>query len=425
MSSPDAPVPGPDARARAAALQGRWIRSAWRRAALLHAFEEVDALVRAEEAPTSGEAVDLGARAARALIPPALDAGAARAFAIRHWDHRERPQRARDAQFWCFSARILHDEGVRADAAAIALAVEPLRALGLTHRHAKVRISHRDAVRSLLQRRGVAPEDVPAWTPLLHEAGKMSNDDFISGAGELGMEARVAVDVLRVLNLSTPFEAPTTQLLLSEQAGGRGPEYFKALFAELRALGIDQWCVLNLGIVRRGPHHSGMVFEVHDAAGRGRSIAGGGRSMHMIADREVSSVGFDMGDTSLAELLGDAGAMPAAAALADIAEARCQAVVGAVDTPDTLAAVVPLVADLRRAGVSAAALDEPVPDLGAAQAAARRTGPGAAHAVVIESALGDGVRVARADAPSSQARVCSIPDVVAYLAGARRPGIER
>lgn len=381
------------------ALRLRWIRQTWRHAALIHGFDEVDALSRADDPPISGHEVDLSALASRRLAAT----GVPRSFAIRHWPDPDKPQKGRTSEYWAASCRIFSDPSVRADAEVIACAVESLRLLGLSPQRVKVRISHRDAVRSLLARRGVELEQLAAWFPLLHQAGKMSNDDFISGALELGMEAKVALDVLRVLAMSTPYENPTTQLFLSEQAGGRGPEYFKGLFAELRAMGVAEWCVLNLGIVRAGAHHTGMVFEVHDAAGRGRSIGGGGRSGF---DDAIDAVGFDMGDAALLELLRDSSLYPASRSLAERLGARADVVVASVDDDETSAAVLPAVASLRQAGFLTHRIDAPVSDAAELLMRARSTpGGGCRYAVLIESATGPGAaRVINVDAGVASAQ---------------------
>lgn len=386
------------------ALEQRRLRGTWRRAALLHDFDEVDGLQRTEERPTSGHDVDLAARATRRLLAGA-GGRTARVFAIRNWSDSDKPQRGRSPEFWLLSCRIFGEEGVRADADAIAAAVEALRLLGLTARHVKVRISHRDAVRSLLMRRGVAAERLDAWFPLLHRAGKMSNDDFISGALELGMESKTALDVLRVLTMSTPFENPTTQLFLSEQAGGRGPEYFKALFAELRAMGVAEWCVLNLGIVRGGAHHTGMVFEIHDAGGRGRALAGGGRSAFEQGGT-VHAVGFDMGDTALLELLHETSPAPDVLALTEELGARTDVVLAATDEPGALGAVLASAAALRRAGLRVRRLDSPLASIEELLRGAREGGRGGVrHAVLIESGTAPGVaRVASVETASAPPR---------------------
>jgi histidyl-tRNA synthetase len=372
------------------ALQLHRVMDTWRRVALVHAFDEVDSLSRADEQPTSGHAVDLSAQASRRLRAASRNE-TSRAFSIRSWSDPDTPQKGRSSEFWAVSCRIFDDESVRADAETIACAVETLRALGVSPQQVKVRISHRDAVRSLLIRRGVDVEQLDAWFPLLHRAGKMSNDDFISGALELGMEAKTALDVLRVLAMSTPFENPTTQLFLSEQAGGRGPGYFKSLFAELRAMGVAEWCVLNLGIVRAGVHHSGMVFEIHDASGRGRSVAGGGRS-EFEGEETVHAVGFEMGDTSLLDLLRDAALLPDTRSLVERLGARTDAIVGAIDDPDALGAVVSTAAALRRAGFRTHRIDSPVASMSDLRKHAHDPGHSSPRrAILIESGHDAGV----------------------------------
>ena len=387
MSSTDPSASPPRPLFPFPALHVRWLRQEWRRAALRHAFGEVDALMRTPEPAVSGRPVDLYARVTRAFVEnmPA-DVRPPRTFSVRPWPQAETPQRGRSAEFWLLSCRVFHDDTVRADAEVIACAVGTLRLMGLTEQHVKVRISHRSAVRSLLLRRAVDQERLDDWFPLLHRAGKTSNDDFISNAVELGMDSKTAVDVLRVLNLSTPFETPTTQLFLSEQAGGRGPEYFKALFTELRAMGVADWCVLNLGIVRGGSHYTGMVFEVHDAGGRGRALVGGGRS-ELPGNPPVQSVGFDMGDAALLDLLAGSGLLPDARDTAEAVGARPEIFITSTDDAEALEMLTPTVASLRRAGLSVLAATEPAPDLAAADTAARAAIGACSprHAVLLEA----------------------------------------
>jgi histidyl-tRNA synthetase len=403
-------------RIPAGALEARWVRAAWRRAAMIHAFDEVDALRRIDEPPSSGAGVDLSAVVSRHVLAGAPADPSGRWYTVRHWTDTETPQRGRSPEFWALSCRIVGDESVRADAESIACAIGALRVLGLTPQHVKVRISHRDAVRALLVRRGVDAESLDAWFPLLHRAGKMSNDDFISEAVELGMEARTAVDVLRVLTMSTPFEAPTTQLFLSEQSGGRGPEYFKALFAELRAAGVDQWCVLNLGVVRAGAHHTGMVFEVHDASGRARSLAAGGRSEFERAGT-VHAVGFDMGDTALLEVLRGAGLFPPLGAMAEGLGARADVFIAAPDDPDAQASLAIAVGELRRAGLATRTPGGSVASFQEMLVRARTAGPvGARRAVYVDPSRGPGMAwVSDADRPGVEPRLVPVSDLTSFL----------
>jgi histidyl-tRNA synthetase len=360
----------------------RYIQDAWRRVSIRHGFDEIDG-------PTfehlelytvkSGEGIvselfsfqRFSGEKTYALRPeftPTL----ARLYSAKanslprptkwFWQQNcfraERPQRGRLREFCQWNCDIIGDDAPpqRADAELIAVCVELLRELGLTPEKVKIRISHRGAIETMLKVRGVAEETLPAWFFLLDRVGRISNDDFLSEATKLGMKAEVATGVLRAMAMSTPFENPTTETFLSEHVGGRGPEYFKALFAELKGAGVADWCVLNLGIVRGLAYYTGMVFEIHEASGKERAIAGGGRYdtlIELFGGPPTPAVGFGMGDVVLSLVLKDNGLFPDDKKLAGQLGLRPDAFVLSNGTDEAEAAVGPVVAMLRRAGLHA------------------------------------------------------------------------
>ncbi|MGE3108575.1 MAG: ATP phosphoribosyltransferase regulatory subunit [Phycisphaerales bacterium] len=399
-------------------LRSEHIRLACRRAALRHGFDEVRGAVLEPEAliersgdaassdllrlrddaqgPLEGQAVVLR----RELLPTlarmyakwaARAPGPARWFASGDCFRGRRPVRGRRCEFHQHACCVFGDETPRADAEVIAAAVAALSDLGLTPQHVKVRISHRGAVQTMLRGRGVAPDDLPAWFYLLDRAGRISNDDFTHEAVRLGMPAGKAVDLIRLMAMSTPFEAPTTQVMLSEDASGRGPAYFKALFAQLKAAGVSDWCVLNLGIVRGAAYYTGMVFEVHDAAGKEQTIAGGGRFdalVEQLGGPATPAAGFAMSDVALGLMLGERGLLPSDAALAEQHGARPHVVVMPRDD-SAEPGISPVLATLRRAGLHARAHpmdDSDISDRLLRLHADHAAGRGARFAVILESA---------------------------------------
>jgi len=76
----------------------------------------------------------------------------------------------------------------------------------------------------------------------------------------------------------------------------------------VKALGYADWCEVDLRIVRGLAYYTGVVFEVHDRAGKLRAVAGGGRYDHLLkklGGEDLPATGFGMGDAVLAELLTD------------------------------------------------------------------------------------------------------------------------
>jgi histidyl-tRNA synthetase len=85
--------------------------------------------------------------------------------------------------------------------------------------------------------------------------------------------------------------------------------------AHVDALGIRDWVVLDLTIVRGLAYYTGIVFELFDARGEFRAICGGGRYdtlLGALGGVDLPALGFGMGDVVLGELLKARGLMPAA-----------------------------------------------------------------------------------------------------------------
>ncbi|MBX3407594.1 MAG: histidine--tRNA ligase [Phycisphaeraceae bacterium] len=409
----------------------RYIEQAWRQTSIRHGFDEIDG-------PTfehldlytvkSGEGIvselfsfqRAGGERTYALRPeftPTL----ARMFAARagalprptkwfctpNFFRAERPQRGRLREFRQWNCDILGDDSPAADAELIACAIDALAALGLTPEHVKVRISHRKAVEQMLATRGVRPEMFQAWFTLLDKVGKINNDQFIDQARGLGMEPQRAVSILQMLVTATRFEEPATQVMLSEAMGGQGPDYFKKLWVELRAAGVADWCWLNLGIVRGLAYYTGMVFEIHEASGAERAIAGGGRYDQLIelfGGPPTPAVGFGMGDVVLSLVMQDKKVMPADAEIGAKLGNLPDAFVVSNGTPEADSEVSTVVGSLRRAGLHARRSYKATKNVGKLIQDAAKSG--ARFCVIVESdtqsslkslATGDQVPVPLAD----------------------------
>lgn len=137
-------------------------------------------------------------------------------------------------------------------------------------------------------------------------------------------------------------------------------EYLKSLQTLLDAIlarGVErEWISRTSTIVRGLAYYTGMVFEVHEAGGKERAIAGGGRYDNLVelfGGPPTPAVGFAMGDVVLSLVLQDKGLMPEGAALRDAAGARPDVFVISTGDDASEAALRPAVAALRRAGLHA------------------------------------------------------------------------
>ena len=147
------------------------------------------------------------------------------------------------------------------------------------------------------------------------------------------------------------------------------------------------WCVLNLGIVRGLAYYTGMVFEVHEATGAERAIAGGGRYeglIELMGGPSTPAVGFAMGDVVLELVLRDRGLMPEGVELADAIGTRPDAVVIGNGSDEMQAMVPGVLGLLRDEGVHARRSYKTTRNVGKLVKEAQ--GQGARFVVVLESA---------------------------------------
>jgi histidyl-tRNA synthetase len=86
-----------------------------------------------------------------------------------------------------------------------------------------------------------------------------------------------------------------------------------SLVERLRAMDLAPWCEWDFGIVRGLAYYTGTVFEIHEASGGERAVAGGGRYdglVELFGGPKMPAMGFGMGDVVLGLVLGDRGLLP-------------------------------------------------------------------------------------------------------------------
>jgi len=363
------------------AARRRFINEAWRRASVLHGFEEVDGPIFEHlELYTvkSGEEIvaDLfsftrkGAEKTYALRPeftPTL----ARLYATKanslpkptKWFtsgpffRAERPQRGRLREFLQWNVDLLGDASSGADAEIIATCVSLLRGLGLSEKDVRVKINHRKALAEWLVQRGLPQERHAELLKLLDSKAKMPQSEFVKELGKFGFAPEQA-DVFQkgIIRVTVDDRTPTgtpadTVIDLTYFSEAVAP-----LVQELTAAGVIDWVDFDLSIVRGLAYYTGMVFEVHETSGADRAIAGGGRYDNLVelfGGPPTPAVGFGMGDVVLALVLQDRGLMPDDAKLMELAGLRPDVFVLSNGSPEADAQVKPLVSLLRQRGLHA------------------------------------------------------------------------
>jgi histidyl-tRNA synthetase len=264
----------------------------------------------------------------------------------------ERPQRGRLREFMQWNCDILGEQSPRVDADAIAVAVDLLMAAGFKPGQISVKIGSRAVACEILKSLGVAANDDALQKALvaLDKAAKLRPEEFEAECAKAGFSGKAYRDRARAIEAG--FASG------SSNADGVDVSTITALRTELAALGIADWCTLDLNIARGLAYYTGIVFEV--IVDGERAVAGGGRYdnlIELVGGPPTPAIGFGMGDVVLALVLQDKGLMPSDDALLDLLSApsasyRPQAfVIAANDAAD--AGVRPLVAQLRRGGLHA------------------------------------------------------------------------
>jgi histidyl-tRNA synthetase len=337
-------------------------------------------------------------------------------FAIPVHFRAERQQRGRLREFVQWNVDLVGSEGAAADAEVIGCAALALERLGLRPGDVRVRLSHRGAVGAALAAAGVPAERVGEAFELLDRRDKLDASEFERRAVALGLaaDARARFDAIAGSRLGVDAGAGALAARLGVPESAL--EGVAALVERLRAMGLAPWCEWDFGIVRGLAYYTGTVFEVHEASGNERAIAGGGRYdglVELFGGPRMPAMGFGMGDVVLGLVLGDRGLLPKdALALLPRPDAYLLS-----DGSDAAERELPaLLMALRRAGLHARGNWKATRNVGkllgdAAKARAR-------FAVILGAELAQGA-VALKDLDGGSQELVPLAQVAARIAGAR------
>ena len=301
-----------------------------------------DYALRPEFTPTLARMV--AARAAQLPMP-------VKWFAVPNFFRAERPQRGRLREFFQWNVDLLGAEGPAVDAEVIGVAVSALARLGLKPSDVRVKVSHRVAAARVVRALGVAEESVAAAFELLDRRDKVPAEEFAKRAAALGLSGEALARFEQAVRTRVPVGADLAALAAAAGIGTDALGELAALRDALVAAGLGDWCEFDLGIVRGLAYYTGTVFEVHEASGAERAIAGGGRYdglVELFGGPRTPAMGFGMGDVVLGLVLADRGLLPA-----DGSELLPRPDAFVISSGDAAAeaALAPLVARLRADGL--------------------------------------------------------------------------
>lgn len=226
----------------------------------------------------------------------------------------ERMQRGRLREHFQLNVDIFGEADVGADAELLAVALEVMRELGLNageQSDVLARVSDRQLLAALLASLGVPSSETAAAFGAIDKIEREPQAAFEKRFTDRGVALDIARRVYEAVHL-TDLDA------LGKAYGGDAAvraalNHLQAYLDALDALGVAPWVRIDLKIVRGLAYYTGIVFELFDAAGELRAVAGGGRYDTLLADLggvDMPALGFGMGDVVLGEVLRERKLMP-------------------------------------------------------------------------------------------------------------------
>jgi histidyl-tRNA synthetase len=244
-------------------------------------------------------------------------------FAIPQLFRYERQQRGRLREHFQLNCDLVGEPGPLADAEVIALAIDVMRELGLSHQQFRVRVSDRRLLDALFEALGITPEQKPAAMQMLDKLGRAeyarAEAAFVAAGGHVSAIEFLASE----LRQATTWAALVDGGAKHEGVAGAlaAPHPLRETLAALEAMGLGEYIELDLSIVRGLAYYTGTVFELFDVERSLRAICGGGRYDALLASLggvDLPAVGFGMGDVVLGELLKERGLRPDAPPSVDV-----------------------------------------------------------------------------------------------------------
>jgi histidyl-tRNA synthetase len=240
-------------------------------------------------------------------------------FSIPQLFRYERQQRGRLREHFQLNCDLIGEASTLADAEIIALAVDVMRAFGLTSNDIRVRLSDRRLLNQLLYSLDLTEVQVAAMYSWLDKQGRSAQAANLQRLQDLHIDP----DVIAFLSAACEVKdiAKLKRVLARKPALQLSVIHLEEVVGALSAIGLADFVEIDLGVVRGLAYYTGTVFEIFDAGRTLRAICGGGRYDNLldaVGGVEMPAVGFGMGDVVLAELLKDKGLAPSDVSSIDV-----------------------------------------------------------------------------------------------------------
>ena len=239
-------------------------------------------------------------------------------FSIPQLFRYERQQRGRLREHFQLNCDLIGEPSPLADAEIIALAIDVVRAFGLSEKDVRVRLSDRRVLEAYLLGQGIPANLLATVYQAIDKVDRMKPDQWRLLLRE-SLDDRMADAVFRATELRT--WAGIEKGVTSVAGGVAAIAPFGSVVDALTAMGLGGFVDVDLTIVRGLAYYTGTVFELFDAGKKLRAICGGGRYDNLagaVGGVDLPAVGFGFGDVVLGELLKDKGLVPTHHASIDV-----------------------------------------------------------------------------------------------------------
>src|SRR5215212_3119414 len=280
-----------------------------------------DVALRPEMTPSLARMVAAKANALRKPV---------RWFSVPQLFRYERQQRGRLREHFQLNVDILGEADVTADAELLAVAIDIVRALGLTRDDVVARVSDRRLWQDRFAGKGVEAGQLPQLFAVIDKLERAPREVTLDRLSAMGLPSRVIDEILAFVQRKTLDDF----IDVLEDAAGMEERVreLRRYRAYLQALGVLDFVVVDTTIVRGLAYYTGIVFELFDARGEFRAVCGGGRYdslLESLGGVPMPALGFGMGDVVLTDLLRARGRLPAGGAsidywVAEIGRASCR-----------------------------------------------------------------------------------------------------
>ena len=239
-------------------------------------------------------------------------------FSIPQLFRYERQQRGRLREHFQLNCDLIGESSPLADAEIVALAIDVIRAFGLTEKDVRVRLSDRRVLECYLLGKGIPANSLSVVYQAIDKVDRMKPDQWRLLLKE-SLDDRLVGVVFHATELRT--WADVEKAVTGVAGGENAVAPLRSVVEALAAMGLGGFVDVDLTIVRGLAYYTGTVFELFDAGKTLRAICGGGRYDSLagaLGGVDLPAVGFGFGDVVLSELLKDRGLVPAQHASIDV-----------------------------------------------------------------------------------------------------------